>query len=394
MFCKYCGKELKNDAVFCPYCGRNQKTAMIAPERMKAAVEEEDEQKEEADEASPTSDLHDFPDMDQQEEQASHAAKKPLFSSPKSVRDVFGGGVFFVLTLLVSVYIPFRLASTGSMLTYFLIIPAIVICVGCWVVFLESQKRQPSDVGFSIVGGGLMAQMLALIVYGAVFALLSAIGFFQFLMVNLDINIDIFNIHISTIGYVLTHYFTKLFILLIVVCAIIVFYCLVFIWMLRFFRSGVRSAKTTGPGTRAIQKRPVRIPVMIVSVVIVGAGSLVRLCFTSAVYKLFYFLFYPAKALIDGIFGNLFSGSLGRVANEILNSVINFFQKYSGRENETMDAVKSFFLASLENGEAKRAVTGPAIVAEVMFLGILACVIVILIRIITQSRKSGFRKKG
>ena len=37
MFCKYCGKEIKNDAQFCPYCGGKQGHEAAEPIARKAS---------------------------------------------------------------------------------------------------------------------------------------------------------------------------------------------------------------------------------------------------------------------------------------------------------------------------------------------------------------------
>ncbi len=324
MFCKYCGRELKKDARFCAYCGRDQKASQAETE-------------------------------------------------------FFGSWAFLLLTMLLTIYFPLHLAGSGSVLTFLLTIPTIVICIGCWIAFCEARRKQTAGIGLSTVRISLMIQVAAFLTAGVIWALLSAISFVRFLRINIDINL--LNIHTS-VGGIFLQYFGSVFALLVAACALLAAYGVILNLMLNSLRRDIRVQKNAVPDMRKVQWVPVHASRTVVLLVLTAAGSFVKLFLSSGIYSLFYFLLYPGQALANGIFTGLFGADTGQQADQVMSNIISAWQTWSGRGSSSMNAVKDFFLASLRTSKMETA-------AAVLFCLVLVLVIVMLI----QGRKNSENSK-
>jgi len=286
--------------------------------------------------------------------------------------------LFFILTLLLTVYFPLHLAGTGAVLTYLLTIPTMILSVGCWVAFWEAKTDQPTAFGPSMIRGSLLAQIIALLAAGAVWVIISAISFIRFLTIKIDINL--LNIHTS-VGRIFLQYGGVLFSLLLVACAVLIAWGVILNLMLHNIRRNIRAEKNTLSGRRTLRWEPVRVRRTIVFLAIAAACSLIRHGISSGLYNLFYFLLYPGRALANGIFSGLLGGNMGQQANQIINNIINAYQTWSGQGNSAMDAVKTFFLATLQTNMI-------GTVAAVLLFCILIIMIVLLILGRTVDKKA------
>ncbi|MCC8141632.1 MAG: hypothetical protein LIO56_03735 [Lachnospiraceae bacterium] len=277
--------------------------------------------------------------------------------------------LFFILTLLLTVYFPLHLAGTGAVLTYFLTIPTMILSVGCWVTFWEAKTDQPTAIGPSMIRGSLLAQIIVLLAAGAIWMIISGISFIRFLTIHIDINL--LNIHTS-VGRIFLRYGGGLFALLLVVCGVLIAWGVILNLMLRNIRRNIRAEKNALSGRRTVQWEPVRIRRTIVFLAIAAAGCLIRHGISSGLYNLFYFLLYPGRALANGIFSGLLGDNMGQQAGQIINNIIKAYQTWSGQGNSAMDAVKNFFLSTLQTNTI-------GTVAAILLFCILIIMIVLLI---------------
>ncbi len=248
MFCRHCGKELDSDSVFCRYCGKPT--------------------------ASP--------------EEASAAA----FSG--SLTGIFGGIVFLILSVLVTVYCLLHLTGSGAALTMLMTIPAVIICIGCWCAFAGSRRKRHKGAGLTLIGGGLIAQIVFVGAEGAIFGVLSVVNFINFL-------------NAGFLGNILQNYGSRILVLLVLVGVVFVAYGAVMEWLLSRFRRYAVSAKRVVLDKDTSRWRPVRVPGAIIFSAVVAAGAAVKLLYIHYIYELFYFMLYPRMAMADGIFSYLFS---------------------------------------------------------------------------------------
>ncbi len=286
--------------------------------------------------------------------------------------------LFFILTLLLTGYFPLHLAGTGEILTYLLTIPAMVLSVGCWGAFWEAKTDQPTAIGPTMIRGSLLAEIIALLAAGAIWVILSAISFIRFLTIHIDINL--LNIHTS-MGRIFFQYGGVLFALLLVACGVLIAWGVILNLMLHNIRRDIRTEKNALAGRRTMQWEPVRVRRTIVFLVIAAACSLIRHGISSGLYNLFYFLFYPGRALANGIFSGLLGDNMGQQANQIINNIINAYQTWSGQGNSAMDAVKNFFLSTLQTNMI-------GTVAAILLFCILIIMIVLLILGRTVDKKA------
>lgn len=136
-FCGHCGSPM-GDSLICPKCRKMQvgTTQESDPQRIRIPGKFERE------------DVKD----------ASASKKRAVRdNSPVGVVWSFCGGIIFcAFTILLTVYIVLNISGSFSILNAVSSVPIIIICIGCWMAFVNCCGRRFNITGFKLIGGGLL----------------------------------------------------------------------------------------------------------------------------------------------------------------------------------------------------------------------------------------------
>ncbi len=325
MYCKYCGKELKEDAVFCQYCGKKLKEDAVSHQNCG-----EDQRKIEAD------------------------TKAGIKAGIKT-----DSAVFLILTILLTAFIPFRLAGTRSGFAFLLMIPTLIACIGCWTTFAGSGRERVKTAGLTLLGGGLCAQVWVFLAEGIAVAVTAAIAFGNFFGAVRSI-LERFD---ALSGFIAA---------MVSLCAVLVICWLILLVCLRRIRLGIRSGKSAVTG-RDVRRTAMPAPKITRFAVAAAVCTVFRLCSASGFYFLWYFLLYPRRAVAEGAVSELFGSSASGGFSNVLNQLIRTYERWSGAAESGMNRFKDAFLKT-------QTVNGMQITAAVLILAVLACVIALLVR--------------
>ncbi len=347
MFCKYCGKEIDDNSAFCKYCGKSLK------------MESDD-----SDDTISDSDMRKYAKMGRAT--ISSDLSEQTFTSTKEVTNMFSSPIFVIITVLMCVYILLRLFGSSSVLTKLLAIPTIIICIGCWVAFVQARRDRITNSALMAVRCGLVIQMTCFIVEGIVVFIVALDSFGGFLK-------DLSNF---SGGY---DDLSEL-ILTVIICAVLIVVCgAALVDCLDGTRRGVVSAQKTFSGSVQNKKSAIKIQRITGLTAFAAVCCVCKIIFAEQIYEFFAFVFYPRMTLLSGTISNLFSGSLGSSLNNLLNKGFNLVR------NDSDGWFKDQFLGSMQG-------TSSNVVATVILIAILICLICLLVKIRRERPQAGGRR--
>ncbi len=134
MYCRKCGKEIKDDAAFCPYCGAPVNAAAQQPGQSQTR-----------------------PDVSVQNRVRYNM---PGADSASWVTDSFGGTLFLLISILMTCYLAMYLFGNFGMTRVLLAVPRLFICIGCWMLYSSCHNGRPESTGFTLIQGGLIALLI------------------------------------------------------------------------------------------------------------------------------------------------------------------------------------------------------------------------------------------
>ncbi|MCD7844507.1 MAG: zinc ribbon domain-containing protein [Oscillospiraceae bacterium] len=144
-FCGSCGSALSPGAKFCPVCGRAQVNAGAAGNPRPAS--------------GPSWGGTEYAGgRNQAPRQVSRPAPRPsYYSGPAGmVVNLCGSVMALVFTILLTAYLFFSLIQSFTFLNIVTSIPMILVCIGCWIVYVSSARQDTNTTGFSLIGGGIL----------------------------------------------------------------------------------------------------------------------------------------------------------------------------------------------------------------------------------------------
>ncbi|MCD8321406.1 MAG: zinc ribbon domain-containing protein [Oscillospiraceae bacterium] len=140
-FCGSCGTALSPGARFCPVCGKLQ--AGAAPTGGSA-------------QAWGSAGYDDAGNRSSQP--AGRQLRQPMYGSyaARSVASFCGGTMALIFTIVLTAYLFFSLIQSFTFLNIISSIPVILMCIGCWIVYVSCARQTPNTKGFSLIGAGIL----------------------------------------------------------------------------------------------------------------------------------------------------------------------------------------------------------------------------------------------
>ena len=226
-FCMMCGKQLGPTSAFCPHCGTKVGAATSsdssekAPQPVPVAT------------APPCSNAV-----------PSKTSTVGWFPQTNSIQDLCGCYASLTLALSLTVSLLLQLIPQFNVLRLLSNIPAILLCIGCWICYSGGRKQKLSTAGFSVLSGTLMLQLvLGCIGYG--------IG------AALGITLMVIDEDLRTLG-----------VIILIICAICLFFSITYWTQLRRTVKTARAVLQNGRG---------RIITGLYSIIILIIGSVTAL---------------------------------------------------------------------------------------------------------------------
>ncbi|MCD8087160.1 MAG: zinc ribbon domain-containing protein [Oscillospiraceae bacterium] len=139
-FCGSCGTALSPGARFCPVCGKLQATA--APTGGSAQARGS----------------AGYDNAGNRMSQSAGRLRQPMYGSyaARSVASFCGGTMALIFTIVLTAYLFFSFVQSFTILNIISSIPVILMCIGCWIVYVSCARQTPNTKGFSLIGVGIL----------------------------------------------------------------------------------------------------------------------------------------------------------------------------------------------------------------------------------------------
>lgn len=130
--CTVCGKPVDESGRFCPFCGNAYN---YKPDNILEPI-------------APV-----YPN-----DQSRSRRSETVYNEPSGSVALFcGSAMVLVLSVLLSANILLNIIANHSFITVISQIPLIIICIGCWILYVSSLNGNLTTTGFTMINGSLLA---------------------------------------------------------------------------------------------------------------------------------------------------------------------------------------------------------------------------------------------